>query len=151
METCGRFSQTCKPGDAQKMMRPMALLIKPLSRGLPESRKPLKTGAFERFSAYSHSANRNKNQSIRGLQIPQNAVFPGVIPYVSDMQIHSGIKLVSIRYWHFRCQTVYYSTLNNDTCPTHPKYVALEWFTILQANGDFRLAVSAKPVIRKLN
>ena len=67
------------------------------------------------------------------------------------MQIHSGIKLVSIRYWHFRCQTVYYSTLNNDTCPTHPKYVALEWFTILQANGDLRLAVSAKPVIRKLN
>ena len=99
---------------------------------------------------YSHSANRNKNQSIRGLQVPQNAVFPGVIPHVSDTQIHSGIKLVSIRYWHFRWQTVYYSPLNNDTCPTHPKYVALEWFTILQANGGFRFAVSAKPVIRKL-
>lgn len=114
-------------------------------------RSPACAQGLRGFVHYSHSANRNKNQSIRGLQIPQNAVFPGVIPYVSDMQIHSGIKLVSIRYWHFRCQTVYYSTLNNDTCPTHPKYVALEWFTILQANGDLRLAVSAKPVIRKLN
>ena len=117
---------------------------------MSEFEKPLVLLAFLNFSNYSHSANRNKNQSIRGLQVPQNAVFPGVIPHVSDTQIHSGIKLVSIRYWHFRWQTVYYSPLNNDTCPTHPKYVALEWFTILQANGGFRFAVSAKPVIRKL-
>ena len=100
---------------------------------------------------HSHSANRNKNQSIRGLRSIKMPFLRGGIPHVSDMQIHSGIKLVSIRYWHFRRQTVYYSTLNNDTCPTHPKCVALEWFTILQANGDLRLAVSAKPVIRKLN
>ena len=68
-------------------------------------------------------------------------------------------RCVVLFWYHFSTEhrfftentSVYYSTLNNDTCPTHPKYVALEWFTILQANGDLRLAVSAKPVIRKLN
>ena len=46
---------------------------------------------------------------------------------------------------------MYYSTLNNDTCPTHPKYVALEWFTILQANGNYLTIVLVRAAIRKLN
>jgi len=43
------FIQTCKPTGTQSIMRPEAPFIKSISRGLFENRKPLKTGAFERF------------------------------------------------------------------------------------------------------
>jgi len=50
METYGAsLVQTCKPTGTQSIMRPEAPFIKSISLGLFENRKPLETGAFERF------------------------------------------------------------------------------------------------------
>ena len=86
------FIQTCKPTGTQAIMYPETPIIKSLSQGFFENRKPLKTGAFEQFFKLFPLASQIY---IWCLQVANKGHYPSFL--APKCAYFSPVSLVSVR------------------------------------------------------